>query len=54
MKQIIKCPSVSGGRGMTLECPHFRALWGLFMDKANIDPPTGSRDSGNGGTCLQF
>lgn len=46
-------PCVSGGRGMTLEHPPLQGTLGALHHKANIDFPTGSWDSGNGGTCLQ-
>lgn len=47
-------PCVSGGRGMTLEHPPLQGTLGALHCKANIDFPTGSWDSGNGGTCLQY
>lgn len=42
-------PCVSGGRGMTLEHPPLQGTLGALHHKANIDFPTGSWDSGNGG-----
>lgn len=44
---------MSGGRGMTLEHPPLQGTLGALHCRANIDFPTGSWDSGNGGTCLQ-
>lgn len=42
-------PCVSGGRGMTLEHPPLQGTLGALHCRANIDFPTGSWDSGNGG-----